>query len=186
MKKVFVLLMVVVLSLSMFIGCSNNNENENMNANEDMNANDDSAEEVDVVTTASIVTDADAFVSALSADGTWIAAALNDIVLEEALVVEGEFTNKDAPARKIGLYTQDADHVIIDRFTLTVPSITVKSENLSIKGGVVKGDIYVEANGFSLSEVVIEGNIYFASQEYKDSFVMDEENSEVTGSMEVQ
>lgn len=178
MKKIFVLLMVVVLSLSMFIGCSNNKEN--------INIEDDLTEEVDVVTTASIVTEANAFASALSSDGTWIAAALNDILLEEALVVEGEFTNRDVVARKIALYTQDDDRVIIDRFTLTVPSVTVKSENLTIKGGVVKGDIYVEANGFNLSEVVIEGNIYFASQEYKESFVMDEDTSEVTGSMEVQ
>lgn len=179
MKKVWILALVSLLVLTLFVGCSNDNDN-----NEKMD--DGKSQDVDAVTTASLVTEADAFVKAMSMEGTWIVAALNDIVLEEDLVVEGEFTNRDVVARKIALYTQDDDRKIMDRYTLTLPKLIVKSENMSIKGGTVVGDIYVEANGFSITELKVQGNIYFATQAYKDSFVMDEENSEVTGSMDVQ
>ena len=186
MKKLLVLLMVLALVATSMFACSNNNENNNgnnMNNNGNNEAGGDN-ETPDVVTTASLVTDADAFVNAMSADGTWIVATYNDITLEEELVVEGTFTHREEIARKIGLYTQDDDRNVTERFTLTVPKITVKSENLKIQSGVVVGDIYVEANGFQLADQKVEGNIYFASQEYMDSFVMDE-NSEVTGTMEV-
>ena len=31
--------------------------------------------------------------------------------------------------------------------------MTVKSENFKVQAGTVKGDVYVEANGFTLTEV---------------------------------
>ncbi|MBD8071433.1 polymer-forming cytoskeletal protein [Bacillus sp. PS06] len=142
----------------------------------------------DVVTTASLVNDAAAFVNAVSENGTWIIATLGDLTIEQDVVVAGEFRNKDQADgdiyRKIGLYTQDADHNITASFTLTVPKLTVKSENLNIQGGTVKGDVYVEANGFQVHETAtIDGNVYFANEEYKASAQM---NGEVTGAAEVQ
>ncbi|MRH42856.1 hypothetical protein GH741_09175 [Aquibacillus halophilus] len=141
----------------------------------------------DVVTTASIVNEADAFVDAVSEDGTWIIATLGDITVEEDVVVAGQFHDKDDPEadiyRKIAPYTQDDDHNITESFTITVPKLTVQSENLRIQGGTLAGDVYVEANGFNLHEsATIEGNIYYASADVEATAVID---GEVTGSVEV-
>lgn len=193
MRKLTSVLLILLLAMSLFAGCSKTEPVVEEPAAEEATeaveeaTEEATTEEVDVVTTASIVTDADAFVSALGADGAWIAAALNDITLDADLVVEGEFMNKEVVARKIALYTQDEDHNVIDRFTLTAPKMIVKSENLKLQGGTFVGDVYVEANGFKVSDATVEGNIIFASQEYKDSFVLDaEKESTVTGTMEVE
>jgi YHS domain-containing protein len=147
-------------------------------------------EEVDVVTTASIVDNGQAVVDGLSADGRWIVATLNDTETDQDIIVEGLFYNKDDESsdiyRKLGLYTQDADHNILEQFTLTAPKMVVRSENFKIQGGTFIGDVYVEANGFNVGKAAtVDGNIYFASQEYMDSFVVDE-TAEVTGTQEVQ
>ena len=129
---------------------------------------------VDVVTTASLVIDANALVDGLSADGTWIVATFNNMVLKQEIVVDGEFLHREEIARKLGLYTQDADRNIISQFTVSAPKMTVKSENFKIQGGTFVGDVYVEANGFQIGKAAtVTGNIYFASQEYMDSFIMD-------------
>ena len=142
----------------------------------------------DVVTTASLVNDADAFVNAVSEDGTWIIATLGDVTVDQDVVVAGEFRDKGAADgdiyRKIGLYAQDEDRNITDVYTLTVPKLTVQSENLKIHGGIVKGDVYVEANGFILDETAtIEGNLYFANEDVKTAA---EVIGKVTGATEVQ
>ena len=143
---------------------------------------------VDTVTTASIVDNADAVIAGLSADGTWIVATLNNLSTDKEIIVDGLFYNKDDTTsniyRKLALYTQDADHKIIDSFTLTAPKMTVKSENFKIQGGTFIGDVYVEANGFNLNAATVTGNVYFASQEYMDSFVTDDV-SVITGVKEV-
>lgn len=193
MKKIIGIVLILVLVLSMFVGCANNEEAVNNEAANDTTTNDtttnDTAttdEDVDAVTTASIVSDADAFVNALSANGTWIAATLNDITLTEDLVVEGEFMNKEVVARKIALYTQDADRNITAEFTLTAPKMIIKSENTKLHGGVFVGDIYVEANGFSLDKTVeVQGNVYFATKENLDTFTI-AEGSAVTGIIQVE
>lgn len=147
------------------------------------------AEETDVVTTASIVSEPEAFVNAISENGTWIIATLNDLTFDTELVVQGEFRDKgDANNdlyRKIAPYTQDEERNIIDRFTITAPKLTVKSPNTKIQGGTFVGDVYVEANGFTVQDATIEGNVYFASEEYKASFDMSNKGV-VTGVTEVQ
>lgn len=140
---------------------------------------------VDVVTSASLVTDVDGLVNGLSADGTWIVATYFNMTSKSDIVVEGEFIHREAVARKLALYTQDADRNITASFTLTAPKMIVKSENFRIQGGTFKGDVYVEANGFNVVKGSVDGNIYYATQEYKDSAVIDE-NSTVTGAQEVQ
>ncbi len=145
----------------------------------------DSNEEVDAVTTASIVTDGDALISGLSTEGTWIVATLNDIELSAELIVDGEFTHREALDRKLALYTQDEDRNITAQFTLTTPKLIVKSPNFRITGGTVKGDVYVEANGFKLDKAsTVDGDIYFASKEQLDTFVATE-TSAVTGKLVV-
>lgn len=175
MKKMFLLIMVLVLALSL-AACSSSEEATEEAAN-------DGNEEVDVVTTASIVTEPDALVKGLSKDGTWIVATLNDIVVEEEVVVDGEFTHRDEIARKLGLYTQDEDRNVTARFTLTAPKMTVKSENFRIQNGTFKGDVYVAANGFHLKDATVEGNVIFASEDFKASFVNE---GEVTGDISVE
>ena len=57
---------------------------------------------------------------ALSADGTWIVATLNDVTVDEELVVDGEFHDKNDQSqkdiyRKFAPYTQDKDHNVSDK-----------------------------------------------------------------------
>ena len=55
-----------------------------------------------------------------------------------------------------------------------MPKITIQSPNTKIAGGTIKGDVYVEAEGFNLSqEAKIEGNIFYASEEVKASAVIE-------------
>lgn len=169
MKKIIGLL--AVMTLAFMVGCG---------AKEEKTAQSPAASPVDAQTSASVVNNAEAFEKAISKDGTWIAATLNDLTIDKDLVLEGEFTNKDKPARKIALYTQDADHKVTASFKLTAPKLTIKSENARIQGGTFVGDVYVEANGFTIVNATVEGNLYFANDEYKASFIP-AEDGKVTG-----
>lgn len=157
---------------------------------EDKTATEEEAgkEETDVNTTASIVNDADAFVKAVSENGTWIIATLSDITIDKDVVVAGEFHDKNDNTkdlyRKIAPYTQDADKKIVDSYTITVPKMTIQSPNTKIAGGTIKGDVYVEGKGFNLSqEAKIEGNIFYANEDVKASAVIE---GDITGTQEVQ
>lgn len=141
-------------------------------------------EVVDVVTTASIVNENEAFEKAISKDGKWIICTLNDLTFEKELVLEGEFKNgkknadgTDAIQRKIAPYTQDDNKVVLERFTITAPKLTIKSPNARIQGGTFKGDIYVEASNFRIVDAKVEGNIYFLNNDAKDTFNIDEKSS---------
>jgi len=137
----------------------------------------------DAVTSASIVSDAAAFEKAISKDGKWIICTLNDLVINKNLVLEGDFVNTKTPpvsARKIALYTQDDDHNVTARFTLTAPKLTIKSPDARIQSGTFKGDLYVYAKNFALVDAKVDGNVYFATQIAKDTFTMDEKSS-ITG-----
>jgi len=145
----------------------------------------------DVVTTASIVNTEDAFLHAISPDGTWIIAILQDMKIDSDLVLDGEFKNgkqdaagKDIIQRKIALYAQDENRVVTARYKLTAPKITIRSPQASIQKGIFVGDIYVDVDNFQLVDQEVDGNIYFTKQAYKDSFVMDA-TSKVTGKMEL-
>ncbi|MDQ0087967.1 putative component of type VI protein secretion system [Paenibacillus anaericanus] len=195
-KKSLGFILLLAMGLVLLSGCSTNepaenqttnegtNQGANQGTNEGTNQGTNEGTEVDVVTTASIVNDETAFLKAISKDGTWIIATLNDLTIDKDLVLEGEFTNKDVKARKIALYTQDENRTKTARFTLTAPKLTIKSENASFVGGTFVGDIYVEANGFTVDDAKIEGNVYFASEEYKASHQITN-NGSVTGKTEV-
>ncbi len=196
MKKLLTLGLVLILTLALFAGCGNSDNQEpatgdNAAASDNTDNTDnadqtaDNNEEPDAVTTASIVSDADGVVNALSAEGTWIVATLNDVTVDSDITVDGQFHDKNDESkdiyRKLALYTQDADHNITEQFTLTAPKMVVKSENFRIQGGTFVGDVYVEANGFNLStQATVEGNVYYATQEMMDSSSVDE-TSTITG-----
>lgn len=185
-----------VFALVLMVGCGNSSNNANNTAtstpavtdaaiatstpgNAD-NATATSTPEADAVTSASVVDNEAAFKTAISAKGTWIAATLKDLTFTEELVLDGQFVHKDAPARKIALYTQDADHKITNSFKLTAPKITIKSTNARIQGGTFVGDVYVEADGFTLVDATVEGNVYFANDKFKSTFNATD-NGKVTG-----
>ena len=143
--------------------------------------------DVDTVASASLVRDVASFEKAIGKNGTWIVCPLNDLTTDKNLVVEGTFRDKNDPTkdlkRKVGLYTHlvpGNSKIVTHRFTLTAPSLTIKSPSATLQHGIYAGDIYVEADKFSLVDQKVTGNIYFATQAALDSFVMDEASS-VTG-----
>ncbi|MEK5180507.1 polymer-forming cytoskeletal protein [Paenibacillus odorifer] len=181
--KLFKMMLVAGVSVAVLSGCGANNNNATNSAATTAPA----TEQTDAVTTASIVNQADAFTKAVSKDGNWIIAILNDVTIAQDVVVEGEFHDKGAADgdiyRKIALYSQDADHKVTANYTLTVPKLTVQSENLRVQGGTIKGDVYVEANGFNLHETsTIDGNLYFANEDVKATAGIE---GKVTGATEV-
>ncbi|WP_186431497.1 hypothetical protein [Clostridium sp. BSD9I1] len=189
--KIKVLLSTLALSLTLLAGCGSRPAEQTATKPETKTETKAPAEKVDTVTTASIVDKAEAFEKAISKDGTWIIATLNDLTIDKDLVLEGEFKNgkkdkdgKDAIQRKIALYTQDDKHVVTARFTLTAPKLTIKSPQARIQSGTFKGDVYVETKDFQLVDAKIEGNVYFASEEAKAGFKMDDKSS-ITGKQEV-
>jgi len=125
----------------------------------------------DVVTTASIVGTEAAFQKAVSKDGSWIIATVQDLTISKEIVLEGAFKDEaKATARTIALYAQDKAGKKSASYTVTAPKLTVKSENTTIKGGTFKGDVYVDAKGFTIVDGKVDGNVTFATEAIKSSF----------------
>ena len=181
-KKVLILLTALALVAALFAGCAS----QPKEGTEGQQPSGD--QQPDAQTSASIVNDETAFVKAIGKDGTWIIATLKDLEIDQDLVVEGEFHDKDNASsdlyRKIALYAQDDNHNVTARYKLTAPKLTVKSPNTKIQGGTFVGDVYVESEGFSVEDATIEGNVYFATKEYQDSANLD--SGTVTGEAKVQ
>ncbi|NQX46031.1 hypothetical protein HQN87_11880 [Paenibacillus tritici] len=182
--KLFKVLVVAGVSVALLSGCGAKNNETTGGAATTAPA---TTEQADAVTSASIVNQADAFTTAVSDKGTWIVAVLNDLTVDKDVVVAGEFHDKNDTAkpiyRKLALYAQDADHKVTATYTLTAPKVTVQSENFRVQGGTIKGDVYVEANGFNLyKDATIDGNLYFSSEDVKATAVLE---GKVTGATEV-
>jgi hypothetical protein len=178
MRKKLGLITVLVLTIFLLTACSGGDSTDG-----------NQEETADVVTTASIVQEEQAFEDAISSDGEWIIATLNDLTFEEEIVVEGTFYDGDNSEndiyRKIAAYAQDDSRNVTDRYTITAPQMTITSPNTRFQGGVFVGDIIVEADGFSLYDATVEGSIYFGSEDYQESAEITED-SEVTGEIMVQ
>ncbi len=159
---------------------TNTETSQNTDTSEKANENEVAT---DAISTPSVTGDKEEVKKSLSKDGNWITAVLNDITLEEELKVDGEFHSKGDITkeiyRKLALYSQDADKKVTGTFTLTVPKMTVTSENFRIQEGTVVGDIDVDANGFELKNATVEGNITFTKPEFKESAKLEE--GKVTG-----
>ncbi len=143
----------------------------------------------DAVTSASPKESSDpaALKNGLSADGYWIFAVLSDVTVEDEINVDGVFHSKGDDAqpvyRKLALYAQDADRNVTAEYTLTVPKMNVTSPNFRIQNGTVKGDIYVDAEGFELFTSTVDGNVYFKTQAQLDSAKLSE--GTITGETKV-
>ncbi|MDU4736727.1 hypothetical protein [Clostridium sp.] len=190
------LTMVALLS----VGCSKNDKNNN-NANENTppvtdnnggtaNNSGTGEDKADMVTSPSRVTDEANLFRALGE--SWIVILENDVNTTKEVVLDTGFEKADkdnsgkmVPAsRVLALYKNGENKVKEAAYTLTTPKLTIKDENAKIEGGVVKGDVYVEANGVTLEDATIDGNVYFKNEEAKNTFHMDEK-SKVAGTMEV-
>ncbi|ERK32216.1 hypothetical protein [Clostridium intestinale] len=186
-KTLLSVIAAATLAVTIFAGCGKKEDTAKTNTDTPTKTED----KTDAVTTASIVNDADAFVKAASKEGTWIIATLGDLKVDKEIKLDGEFKNgkkddkgNDVIQRKIGLYTQDADHKVTARFTLTAPKLTVTSPNARIQSGTFKGDVYVSVDNFQLVDAKIDGNLYFTTDTAKSTFKMDDKSS-VTGVQEL-
>lgn len=147
---------------------------------------------VDTVATASIVDNHADFEKAITKDGFWLIATLKDLAFTTPLVLDGNFVNDNgAEARKIALYTQDANRNVVDSFTLKAPKLTIQSPSTRLQNGTFEGDLYANAAkfeirgtkvvgnvyvseaGFKLTNAKIEGNVYYTTQAAKDGAVID-------------
>jgi len=195
MKKSFILLLIVSLIFA-FAACggtndTDDNEGDGNGTPTEGAIDEEDPEQTDTETTASIVDEEAAFKSAISSQGTWIICTLKDLSFDEDLVLEGNFINgkkddagKDIVQRKIGLYTQDEDRNVTNRFTLKAPKLTINSPMASIQHGTFVGDLYVSQDNFELVDAKVDGNVYFTTETAKSTFTMDETSS-VTGKQEV-
>ena len=182
--KIKALLLSAVMVTSLLVGCGSKETSAPAPAPAEK-------PKVDATASASVTSDPEVFMKAISKDGKWIIATTKDLTLDKELVLEGEFKNgkkdnagKELIQRKISLYTQDENHKVTARFTLTAPKLTIKSPQASVEHGTFKGDIYVETNDFKLIDNKVEGNIYFKDDAAKAGFKMDETSS-VSGKQEV-
>ncbi|WP_326514064.1 hypothetical protein [Clostridium intestinale] len=188
MKKILSIIATLVLSLSILAGCGK----ANTDTSKDTKTEDTKKDETtDVVTTPSIVNKEEDFDKAISKNGTWIIAILNDLTIDHDIALEGDFKNgkKDEQGnetyqRKLALYAQDANKKVTARYTLTAPKLAINSLNARIQSGTFKGDLYVASKNFELVDAKVDGNIYFVNEEAQSTFKMDEKSS-VTGKKEL-
>ncbi|QHQ62105.1 hypothetical protein Ana3638_16015 [Anaerocolumna sedimenticola] len=199
--KFKVLFLTLLLFIALFTGCTKKNTDQNQNTQGETTSTETNTasntgetttgEQPDTVTTASIVDSEDAFVKAISKEGTWIIAIIKDLTVNQDLNLEGEFKNgkkddqgKDEIQRKIALYSQDENRNITARYTLTAPKITINSPMASIQHGTFKGDVYVNVSDFQLIDATVDGNVYFTTDDAKSTFKMDD-TSKITGKQEL-
>lgn len=183
-NRYWVLIFALIMSMVIFAGCG-------AETSPGTTATPTATSSPDAYSTPSMVTDAAGFEKAISKDGVWIICLLNDLTINKELVLDGTFTNgkkddkgNDIIQRKIALYEQDSNRTITARYTLSIPKLTINSPNASIQHGTFKGDLYVNAPNFQLVDTTVEGNVYFTSEEYKNSFTMDQD-SKITGEQKV-
>ncbi|MDR1689973.1 MAG: hypothetical protein LBS21_15410 [Clostridiales bacterium] len=187
MKKAVIMFLFVALTAGLFTGCINSSQNAPQAAPPAQA--EASAPAADAVTSASPKESSDpaALIQGLSANGYWIFSVLSDVTVNEAINVDGEFHDKADPSaalyRKLSLYAQDENYTVTASHTLTVPQINVTSPNFRIQEGTVKGDIYVNAEGFELLRCTLDGNLTFATQGQMDSAKLSE--GTVTGTVSV-
>ena len=135
----------------------------------------------DTVSSASQVVDEDSLMTAV--EESWILIIQQDLSVDEEIVLEGEYTNRDEVDRKLALYDQDDDRNVTDRYTLEAPSITVASPNTRFKAGIFVGDVYVQSENFKLTTgFTVEGNVYFENEAAKETFTI-EGGATVTGNL---
>jgi cytoskeletal protein CcmA (bactofilin family) len=114
-------------------------------------------------------------------NGPWILIFEGDLSADEEIAVAGavwEDSEAEEPRRKLALYTQDEDRNVTERYTLTLPQLTIYHMNTRIQSGTIQGDVYVRAEGFEMRNgATIEGNLYFETEEYQETANIDDSSS---------
>jgi len=189
------LIIPLSVTLLLSVGCSKtknskveDNKTPTVTENDKTNKTDGTSK-TDVVAMPSRAADEENLFRAL--DESWIVIVENDVTTTKDIVLntgyektdEKDKTKKVSTPRVLVLCTKDANKNIDKNFTLTTPRVTIKDEGAKIEGGVLKGDLYIEANNVTFELTKIEGNVYFSTKEAKDSLVI--KDSTVTGTMEV-
>jgi len=185
MKKVkFVTLAATALLAAGILTACGNNNNDTATTSEPATTE---TTEADATTapTQTAATDVETLEKGLSADGSWIVHSEQDIDASgKTITVDGTFTHRDVEARKLAFYTQEREGeganvkvTITGSFTLTVDRLIVKSPNFDLSNMTVKGDVYVDADGFKISTTegtdyppAIDGNLYFATEAQMEAF----------------
>ena len=186
--KINFLLLLYLLLLTFFIGCSDINDKVNNNSTTSEIENE---EEADKFEGSLIVTNEEELAIALKEN--YSITIKNDINSSNELIIEGDFSKTDTTeenkvthvGRKLNLFYIDSDNNTINNYTLNVPKLVIKSNDTTIKGGKIKGDIYVEAKGVILDDTKLQGNIYFKDEKLKDTFKL-ENTATVSGNIKVQ
>lgn len=181
-KKLMLLALSTVLSVSILAGCSSNAPAQKTTATAPTT-------KTDTVTSASQAPDEATFEKKISKDGNYIIITNKDLTFTKDLTVDGRFTKKDkegkeVAARSLAFASETADGKVDKRFTVTAPRIVINSENTLLEIGKIKGDLYVQAPGFKTKDATIDGNLYFATQELMDAFKKDD-LTKISGSVEV-
>ena len=184
--KVKFRIVVYLLVISLFIGCNEINNKIAENSNEI-----ERSEEKDNFQGTLMVLNEEELARALKED--YRITIKNDIEASNELIMEGNFSKTDTTegnkvthiGRELNLFYIDNSNNVINSYTLRVPKLVIRSNDTTIKGGKIKGDIYVESDGLILDDTKVEGNIYFKDKKNKDSFKL-ENTASVSGNIEIE
>jgi hypothetical protein len=182
-------------SIFLLAACGNNNDSAKGN-NDAKTEQSDSSKSADAFTGATAGANSfEDLQKGLSKNGSWLAAITKDMDASgKTLTVEGVYASKNQITRKLAAYAQDDNHVVTDRYTLTVDKVEVKSPGFKLSNGTIKGDVAVFAPGFSAQngkgvdgKATIDGNLTFASQDLMDAYdkLPEEQKPKVTGETKV-
>jgi peptidoglycan hydrolase-like protein with peptidoglycan-binding domain len=134
---------------------------------------------VDTVTSASQVNDEATFIkNVTSTTSDYMQIVNKDLTFTNDIVVvpglkAATATTAASYSRSIAPAAEDSSSNITKRFIITIPNLVFVGDNQKIEYGIVKGDIYVNGNGFKLKDARIDGNLYFATDAEKSAFVQD-------------
>lgn len=167
----FKVFLTLLLAVGLLVACGGNDTDTGKT---DGGTETDGETETDVVAAASFVGDAEELKATAGDNGAWIIIPTTDISMEDELVITGTFHDQGDDSndvyRKLAAYETDADQNITANRKITTPRLVVQSENLYFKGGILEGDVYVEAEGFVLDETAtITGNLVFANADVEAS-----------------
>lgn len=161
----------LLLAVGLLVACGGNDTDTGKT---DGGTETDGETETDVVAAASFVGDAEELKATAGDNGAWIIIPTTDISMEDELVITGTFHDQGDDSkdvyRKLAAYETDADQNITANRKITTPRLVIESENLLFKGGILEGDVYVDADGFVLDETaVVTGNLVFANADVEAS-----------------
>ncbi|MDR1568291.1 MAG: hypothetical protein LBS33_06410 [Streptococcaceae bacterium] len=190
-KNLVVLAAALLISGTVLTGCSSDKSD-----NKDAKTEKSSTKKSDTTTGASITNDATKLAGGLGEHGFWLVAITEDVTSDKDITVKGSFKDEEGTvARELALYKSNPDtHKPDALYTLTVPKLTIESENFGIAQGTVKGDVYANAKGFHFesdadkgTKGTVDGNLIFKTQALKDAYdgLADDQKGTVTGEIKV-